>query len=125
WQHSKVIFRPSFAVSEGSAFDFSPRGGQLALGQSDGTLTIHDLTTRKETIRISVRTDPVRLAFSPDGTRMAVSFASERQVREAATGNLLCTLSHPAHVVPVAWHPDGVLLGTGGDDGKIYLWDAV
>jgi WD40 repeat protein/tetratricopeptide (TPR) repeat protein len=69
------------------------------------------------------------LAFSPDGATIAAAGVQEmvpNRVRllDARTGRETAAMpGHQRHVVAVAFAPDGKLLVTGGDDGRVYLWD--
>lgn len=125
WQQRKIVFQPSFPVSLFGALCFSPDGRQLALGQGDGTVTLLELETRIEGNEIKAGAAPSRLAFSPDGDRLAVCAGDKVQLWEVSSAKLVCSLSLDSSGMSVAWHPDGVLLGVGCDDGNVCLWDAV
>jgi serine/threonine protein kinase/WD40 repeat protein len=124
WRHSQVVWEPAFPVHRAS-LAFSPDGRRLALGQQDGTVTLHEVTSGKETNRLHVGPDPWHLAFSPDSARLAVAVGLRGEVRilDLSTGKVLFKLPHPARVFQVAWHPDGVLLAAGCHDSNLHLWD--
>ena len=65
------------------------------------------------------------VAFSPDGTRIA-SASADGIVRlwNAASGELLATLTHEKSVGSVAFSPDGTRIATGSSDNTVRLWDA-
>jgi WD40 repeat protein len=78
----------------------------------------------------------MRLAFSPDGTRVASGGAGKRipngsirqpgeaKVWDASTGQELVSLpTHPLYVAAVAFAPDGKSLVTGCWDRTIRVWD--
>jgi len=67
------------------------------------------------------------LAWSPDGTRLAVgSVSGQVAIYDAAAGKALHLLkqAHEDGCDAVAWRPDGAALATAGRDGKWKLWDA-
>jgi WD40 repeat protein len=104
---------------------YSPDRRYLALGQPDGTLSIHDTANCKEVQRMGLGFRPSALAYQADGTRLLAASAqgARIQVREAATGDILREWTAPATVRALACHPHGVLLATGCDDQQVYLWD--
>ena len=64
------------------------------------------------------------LAFSPDGTKLAVSAYSRVDVWDIGTGQLLRTLDgHTGAVQTGAWSPDGNRLYTAGLDRQVIAWD--
>ena len=75
----------------------------------------------------SVSDLPPLLAWSPDGTRLAL--AGEQgtaRVVDVASGKELLTLpGHRGSVSALAWSPDGKRLASGDDDSTIKLWEPV
>jgi WD40 repeat protein len=68
------------------------------------------------------------IAWSPDGTRLAVgSVSGQVAIYDAAQGKAIHLLAqaHEDGCDAVAWRPDGAALATAGRDGKWRLWDAV
>jgi WD40 repeat protein len=93
-----------------------------------GDLLPPGAVARLGTLRFRHGEDIHRMTFSPDGRLLATAGASLKQVRvwDVATGK--CVLELPPRktaVDQVALSADGKLLGVGGDDGLIRLWDVV
>jgi WD40 repeat protein len=66
---------------------------------------------------------PTHLAFSPDGTTLAVTSNTTVQLWQYSTNQLLNTLSgHTGQINALAWSPDGKYLATAGQDGNLRLW---
>jgi YD repeat-containing protein len=75
---------------------------------------------------LEATTSPVRgLAWSPDGSMLALSAYQDAQVWEVKTGQRLATLrGHTGEVDGIAWSPDGTMLATASRDATVRLWDA-
>jgi serine/threonine protein kinase/WD40 repeat protein len=124
WRRGKVVFQPSFPVH---SVTFSPDGRHFALGQSDGTVTLHDSAGGKEVGGWSGGLGSPWLAFHPDGRQLAIAGDHSRkiQIHDPTTGKLLRRMEAGADLAGrIAWHPAGSLIAVGGRRGQVYLWDA-
>ena len=78
------------------------------------------------------RTEPLdhgstvyRVAFSPDGTRVATgSDDGSARVSTPPPAHELSRLDHGSTVIAVAFSPDGTRVATGSDDGSARIFDA-
>src|SRR5262249_33912808 len=123
WRRGKLLFQ-SLESFPGASLDLSPDSRHVALGHPNGTFTIHDAATGTELLKsTSLGMTPTKLAYNPDGTKLAVVGSGEVQIREAATGNLLRKWTTPGGLWSLAWHPGGVLLANGHEDQCVHLWD--
>jgi WD40 repeat protein/DNA-binding SARP family transcriptional activator len=121
----------------------SPDGSLQAIGDIGGTVILRRLPGGEQVGRPmkATRSGPVvRMAFSPDGSRLAMPGADgDTTVWDVATQTELVRLAggHPAGffadpwpqpgrgaVVTAAWSPDGRLVATGGTDGRVVLWES-
>ncbi len=64
------------------------------------------------------------IAYSPDGTRLAVGSAPGIWLYDTQTGEELSLLTgHTSWVRSVSFSPDGQTLASGSDGGTVLLWD--
>ncbi|MFE1206255.1 trypsin-like peptidase domain-containing protein [Streptomyces sp. NPDC058762] len=136
-----VRTRKQTAVLPGSGGPavFSPDGATIVTGGQQGEILFRDARTRRKTGELQVHpgTEGVSLhglAFSPDGTILAVTTlgfrVSERQESEVQLWDVvkrrrLATLTgHTGQVTSLAFSPDGDTLATGASDATTRLWDA-
>ena len=110
-------------VSGERSLAFHPDGTQLAIGHSDQSVDVYDLTTRRRVHRLAVAAVPVHVAYHPEEHRLAVACGKGVQLFNTNTGKELPALRHPATVTHVSWHPDGHRLAAGCNDRKIHIWD--
>jgi WD40 repeat protein len=97
----------------------SPDGTTLAVSQRDGVV-LRDLETFAELGQLKM-IEPRRLAFSPDGARLAaVSSDSETTLFDVSSGSILHRL-RPAF--DVDFNEDGTKLLTADADRVVRLWD--
>jgi WD40 repeat protein len=109
----------------------SPDGKLLVSGGGKirtygGELKLWDLTTYQERPWPHAVPDGITgLAFSPDGSRLAVAgFTEEARVWDMARAEIVLKLGHPRMATAVAYSPDGRRLATGSFDGTITIWEA-
>jgi WD40 repeat protein len=124
---------------------YSPDGKRVATGGESGDtcntcqpgeVKVWDALTGEELLSLRGHSGYVYgLAFSPDGTRLAVAtgcvdqqkkpLPGEVKVWDLAGGSEPLTLKgHGGFVTGVAWAPDGSRLVSGSTDRTVKVWDA-
>ena len=104
---------------------FSPDGTRLAgLGRD---LVLWDVASRQKLWRGKFIAHCSSMAFSPDGSRIAIkSTTGQMAVVDAASGNLLLNFQNKkdGEGCGPAWSPCGRYLADGGWDGRLRVRDA-
>ena len=112
---------------------FNPDGSTVAVSSYDSntgmiSVSLSDARTGKPIATLPEgRTvqGSAELAFSPDGSLLAVSLHRTVRLLNAHNGARLATFQSPNHdVSATAFSPDGSLLGTAGDERSAQLWSA-
>ncbi|HEX8990727.1 MAG TPA: WD40 repeat domain-containing protein, partial [Anaerolineales bacterium] len=110
---------------------FSPDGTRLASFSSDGNTIVWDARTGQELFAIPGQAlgyhvfATQRLAFNPDGKRLAITAQNDVKIIDASSGRPMITFSgHTAEVMAVAFSADGSRLATGSGDKTAKIWDA-
>jgi TIR domain/WD domain, G-beta repeat len=107
------------------AVAFSPDGHLLATAGDDDAARIWDLSTRKETARLTHAPDSWLWAvtFSPDGHLLATG-GDDNTARLWNLPSLAekARLQHKDSVLALALSPDGDLLAAGIRDGTVHIW---
>ncbi|WP_439423057.1 nSTAND1 domain-containing NTPase [Saccharothrix sp. HUAS TT10] len=101
---------------------FHPGGWLLASAGRDGTIRLWDPDEGVPTTGRGRAADVGGLAFSPDGTRLAVATGAEVVQWDSATGRAAAP-PIPSRGTAVAYSPDGTRLATG-DGGAARIWHA-
>ncbi|CAL9639376.1 nSTAND1 domain-containing NTPase [Streptomyces sp. enrichment culture] len=122
----------------GSPALFSPDGDTIVTGGEQGKVLLWDARTHQKVDELRVhRSDegawPSHLAFTPDGTTLAVTVIGFRasksdqsrvQLWDVREGRRTAILKgHTGQVASLAFSPDGETLATGASDATARLWD--
>jgi WD40 repeat protein len=114
-----------------AALAFDPSTRRIAVGTYK-TVHLMALADRTWTATLSSHADLIRaVAFSPDGTRLAVAGGASGRYGEikiwdvsAAAPKLLSTIQgHRDAILAVAFSPDGTAVASGSYDRLVKLWN--
>ena len=88
-----------------------------------GKIYVWDVATGTEKYRFG--SNVTNASFSPDLRTLAVTHNWRRRVSlwNVTTGDHIATLPEVTSFRSTSFSPNGETLASGGDDGKIYLWD--
>jgi WD40 repeat protein len=89
-----------------------------------GAVTVREVETGRETVRLGVRVDGHQtVAYSPGGEYLATDDGNDVTVRDADTGRALVTLTgHTGPVLDVAFGPEPGTLASAGTDHTVRVW---
>jgi WD40 repeat protein len=119
----------SLETAKATAIAFSPDGAELALGCSDGTIkTFRASDGSSVASLIGHATAVSRLAYWPDGARLASVAGTAAFVWDTATREVVLVLSHQVGAA-LAISPDGKSMATAPalssiEEGHVRLWRA-
>jgi WD40 repeat protein len=126
----RLLSRRPVRYASGLKFDRS--GTKIAAAGEDGRVTFLDARSLAPTGKQIVQRPDTSgeyahndLAWSPDGTRLAIAYTSQGKVAvfDTTTGKLLVKLPEGPRAWTEAFTPDGSLLVTGGGMGIPSFWD--
>lgn len=105
----------------------SPDGKIVAIGttSSENPVQLWDVSSGMEKQRFGGRFMVTIVAFSPDGTLLAVgNLQGNLELYDVSTGQMVKRIETPSsRVDSIAFSPDGKIIATAGGDTKIRLWD--
>src|SRR5262249_23535567 len=108
------------------AISFHADSRRLAIGHTDGRISIYDLQTKELLRRWKIDRAADSLAFHPSGSRLAAACKDSVRVYDAESGIESVRLTLPnidSWSFGLAWHPEGRVLAATSDDSKIHFWD--
>ena len=108
---------------------FSPDGNTLATAGADNYVVLWDATPGQPAQitqpRLFAKNIVHSISFNGDGSQLAVAAGSQIQIWDIAARRHIITLKgHNDTVNSVSWSSDGSKLASGGNDNRIWVWDA-
>ncbi|KAH2875076.1 hypothetical protein KXV31_008767 [Aspergillus fumigatus] len=116
-------FKPKSTVTAVAA-----RGNVAAVGGEDSTVQICEISNSSLSPKTDIKAsrNPVSaLAFSPDGSLLAIGDSRGRVlVYRVADGRLVTDrwTAHTARITSIAWNESGTLLASGSLDTNLFVW---
>ncbi|MCY3737188.1 MAG: T9SS type A sorting domain-containing protein [Gemmatimonadaceae bacterium] len=136
WLWDLATGRHKATLETGKALAFSPSGAALAVasrGDPSDTVRVWDLASGRPTVTLAPELRVGSLAFSPDGTTLALGGSGPSgtelrtvktlQLWDVSSGQLKANLDQTETVRSVAFSPDGSILAAGCEDSSVRLWD--
>lgn len=114
------------APATGVGVTFSPDGRFLAVGSTDGVVTVMDASTGDVVRTLEEHTAEVRdVTFSPDSDLLAsTSLSGEVIVWETLTGEVVMdVIPSEVPVYDIVWSPDETMVATGDAEGILRIWE--
>jgi WD40 repeat protein/serine/threonine protein kinase len=105
---------------------FSPDGQTLAAATARGGVVLLDVDRLRRRAPVSLAEEVESVTFSPDGRTLAVGrmWNGEISLVEASTHRTLLVLrGHQGTIRVASFAPDGSLLASCGDDGRLLVWE--
>src|SRR5205823_2697847 len=101
-----------------------PDGRELALDRKDDSIVFYELPSGRLLRRWTGYPGAGwTLAYSPDGSRLAIREGTHAKVVASDSGRLLATLPHPSNVDHFAWNPRRpTVLAVACASGEISIW---
>jgi WD40 repeat protein len=126
WRRQSIAWRCPHGDFIPDAVAFHPNNRQVAVGRAGGTVAVFDVQSGEEVRQVELEGRPTRLAFSPDGKRLAVACHARKlvEIHDLEAGRALQSWDEPAGPWGVAWHPAGQLLAVWTSDFGIRLRNA-
>jgi WD40 repeat protein len=124
WARLEKVFATTNAMPP-EAFDLSPDGRRLAVGDERGMLRLFAVPAGQLVAEVEFGAPCAVLRFDPTGHRLAAASSASLKVgvHDAALGSRLRTLHSASPPVHLAWHPGGQRLAAAGEDRRARLWD--
>ncbi|KAL4974522.1 transcriptional regulator of RNA polII, SAGA, subunit-domain-containing protein [Aspergillus desertorum] len=121
--HKDGDFKANFSITAVAA-----HGSVAAIGGDDSTVQICDISRSSLTPKLDFKAsrDVVSaLAFSPDGSKLAIGDARGRVlVYKVADGSLVNDrwTAHTSRITSIAWNDNGAHIVSGALDTNIFVW---
>jgi WD40 repeat protein len=132
WEEFSTLTPSDSTLGAGLSVNFSPNGGLIAAGMTNGTVHLWAVEGQQELAVLDEYAWADDLLFTPDGSQ--ILFAANDGVRawnlesaKQTSGNvpdyiLIAPLQEKEFIFSVALSPDGTILAAGYQDGSVRLW---
>jgi serine/threonine protein kinase/WD40 repeat protein len=119
-----IIGKKALPIPRCPWFALSPDARSVAVANTNGWLTFHDVDTLQQTRQVPMR-DFMPFRLLPNGTQyVRVPRQLDRvEIADLATGKTVQTLLAPNELRAMNHSTDGRFIAGGNRSGRVYLWD--